>query len=72
MTDGLNFEVPKVTYQYKWDTDDFPESLKLQEYVNGALQEITELKEDLLTRGVVELLRARGYTVIEPKEEDER
>jgi hypothetical protein len=59
----------KIQYRWEYDLDDFPESIKIREYVNDSLREIMEVKEDIVRKAAVAILRAKGYVVIEPKEE---
>lgn len=58
----------RIKYRWEYDLDDFPESIKIREYVNDSLREIMEVKEDIVRKAAVEILRAKGYVVIEPKE----
>ncbi len=59
----------KIQYRWEYDLDDFPESINIREYVNDSLREIMEVKEDIVRKAAVAILRAKGYVVIEPKEE---
>lgn len=59
----------KIQYRWEYDLEDFPESIKIQEYVNDSLREIMEVKEGIVRKAAVAILRAKGYVVIEPKEE---
>lgn len=59
----------KIQYRWEYDLEDFPESIKIQEYINDSLREIMEVKEDIVRKAAVAILRAKGYVVIEPKEE---
>lgn len=59
----------KITYRWGYDLDLFPESIKINEYVNNQLRTITEVKESMISKAVIEVLRAKGYTVIEPRED---
>lgn len=56
----------KIQYRWEYDLEDFPESIKISEYVNDSLREIMEVKEDVVRKAAVEILRAKGYVVIEP------
>lgn len=58
----------KIQYRWEYDLDDFPESIKIHEYVNDSLREIMDVKEDIVRKAAVAILRAKGYVVIEPKE----
>lgn len=58
----------KITYRWDYDLKDFPESIKINEYVNDQLRTITDVNESMISKAVIEILRAKGYTVIEPKE----
>lgn len=60
---------PTIQYRWEYGLDDFPESIEIREYVNDSLREIMEVKEDIVRKAAVEILRAKGYVVIEPKEE---
>lgn len=60
----------KIQYRGEYDLKDFPESIKINEYVNDTLTEIMEMKEDIVRKAAVAILRAKGYVVIEPKEEE--
>lgn len=60
----------RVKYRWEYDLKDFPESIKINEYVNDELREIMDVKEDIVRKAAVAILRAKGYTVIEPKEEE--
>lgn len=59
----------RIKYRWEYDLDDFPESIKIHEYVNDSLREIMEVKEGIVRKAAVAILRAKGYVVIEPKEE---
>lgn len=59
----------KIQYRWEYDLEDFPESVKIQEYVNDSLREIMDVREDIVRKAAVAILRAKGYVVIEPKEE---
>lgn len=59
----------KIQYRWEYDLEDFPESIKINEYINDTLTEIMEVKEDVVQKAAVAILRAKGYVVIEPKEE---
>lgn len=61
----------KVTYRWDYDLKDFSETVNLNEYVNGQLRRITEIRESMISKAVIEILRAKGYTVIEPKESED-
>lgn len=56
--------------QYRWDYDlyDFPESIKINEYVNDELRHIIDVRESMISEAVIEILRTKGYIVIEPQE----
>lgn len=56
----------KINYRWEYDLKDFPESVKINEYVNDQLREIMDVREDVVRKAAVEILRARGYMVIEP------
>lgn len=56
----------KLTYRWEYNLDDFPESIKIHEYMNDELREIMDVKEGIVRKAAVEILRAKGYTVIEP------
>lgn len=60
----------KIQYRWEYDLEDFPESIKIQEYVNDSLRRIMEVREDVVRKAAVAILRAKGYVVIEPKEEE--
>lgn len=60
----------EIQYRWDYDLDDFPESIKIQEYVNDSRRRIMEVREDVVRKAVVAILRAKGYVVIEPKEEE--
>lgn len=67
MTDwGLHNDDYKVTYRWEYDLEDFPESIRINEYVNDQLRETTDVKESMVDKAVVAILRMKGYTVIEP------
>ena len=57
----------KIRYRWEYDLKDFPESIKIREYVNDSLQEMMEVKEDVVRKAAIEILRAKGYVVIEPR-----
>lgn len=54
------------TYRWEYDLEDYPESIKIKEYLNDQLQEILDVKEDIVRKAAVAILRAKGYVVIEP------
>lgn len=56
----------KINYRWEYDLEDFPESVKIKEYVNAHLREIMDVREDIVRKAAVEILRAKGYVVIEP------
>jgi hypothetical protein len=58
----------KMTYRWEYDTSDFPESVKINEYVNDQLREVMEVREGVVRQAAVAILRAKGYVVIEPEE----
>ena len=60
----------RIKYRWEYDLDDFPETIKIHEYVNDSLRDIMEVREDIVRKAAVAILRAKGYTVIEPKEEE--
>lgn len=72
MTDFNDWDLHNDDYkiQYRWDYDlkDFPESIKINEYINDQLRTITDVKESMISKAVIEILRAKGYIVIEPQE----
>ena len=41
-------------------------SITLEPYLDEAVHRVWEIEEEILTTAVVDLLRSRGYTVIEP------
>lgn len=59
----------KMTYRWEYDLEDFPQSVKIREYVNDSLREILEVKEDVVRKAAVAILRAKGYVVIEPRDD---
>lgn len=56
----------KIGYVPRMDPDG---TLVIDTYINDILRERMELKEEVLTTAAVAALRLKGYTVIEPKEE---
>lgn len=56
----------RIQYRWEYDLDAFPESIKIREYVNDSLREIMGVKEDIVRKAAVAILRGRGYIVIEP------
>lgn len=58
-----------MKYRWEYDLENFPESVKIREYVNDSLREIMEVKEDVVRKAAVAILRAKGYTVIEPEDD---
>lgn len=60
----------KIQYKWNWDLRDYPETIRINEYVNDELGQIIEVKESLISEAVIEILRAKGYTVIDPKGDD--
>lgn len=73
MTDwDLHNDDYKITYRWEYNLDDFPESIKIHEYVNDQLREIMDVKEGIVRKAAVAILRAKGYTVIEPRNDADR
>lgn len=60
-------DAPAIKYRWEYDLTDFPESVKINEFVNGQLREIMEIREDVVRKAAVNILRAKGYIVIEPE-----
>lgn len=56
----------KINYRWEYDLKDFPESVKINEYVNDQLRQIMDVREDVVRKAAVEILRDKGYTVIGP------
>lgn len=58
--------VPKPDWRVKEPRPEFPYSVTFEPYIDEAMQKMWAIEEEILTTVVVELLRDRGYTVIEP------
>lgn len=57
---------PTIQYRWEYDIEDFPEVIRVNEFVNDQLREILEVKEDVVRKAAIAILRVKGYTVIEP------
>ena len=62
--------VPAIKYRWEYDLTGFPESVKINEFVNDQLREIMEIREGVVRKAAVNILRAKGYIVIEPDTQD--
>ena len=58
----------KIQYRWEYDLDDYPESIKIHEYVNDSVRDMMDVREDIVRKAGVAILRAKGYVVIKPKE----
>lgn len=58
---------PKMQFRWEYDRIDFPDTLKVNEFVNDQLMTVYEMREDVLLKGAVAVLRAKGYIVVEPE-----
>jgi hypothetical protein len=63
-SEGITHLVPKPSWRYVEGDD--PYSLSLEAFWDEVRPKFWEIEEEILTTTVVELLRSKGYTVIEP------
>lgn len=59
----------KQIYRWEYDLENSPDSIKIKEYVNDRLSEVTEVREKVVVQAGIAILRAKGYIVIEPEGE---
>lgn len=68
-SEGITYRVPKPWWRYEQSAyDPFNDNyvLHLEAFWDETRPKFWEIEEEILTTAVVELLREKGYTVIEP------
>ena len=60
----MTYKIPKPDWQFEYDEPN--ETVSLKPYIDKVTQRVWEIEESVLTGAVVDLLREKGYTVIEP------
>lgn len=58
--------IPAQTFAWRADYSEFPEVVKIESLVNGQVRKIMAIEEEIVTGAAVEILRAKGYVVVEP------
>lgn len=53
---------------FSWHTDysDFPSMVRVERLIDQHVRKIIQVEEEIVTTAAVEILRAKGYVVVEP------